>query len=369
MPINSTPDERFTLGVELESYTIATPGFRISREMAFPRKGVGEHGERFGRDASVGTEYNGRPFQTIREGFFLLKAGLRKYSLKLYRTKSTSRIRRQLLLVGGWRDRFAGAHLHLALVGEELTKERARHLAWHLHDHLPLLVAVMANSPVWGDELTEIASNRVERASRVYFHPIARRVLTSRAMDEMTFSRARKTKPATLELRVMDSNIPEFVIAAACIVKAAALTRRSGRRASNLISHSAYLRSRSDAARRGMKAHLCWNGEWLTARSYLDRFVWVHRDELEKMDIPQDVWTAFKLLKKGLNGSAILTQAVRRAHLEHPQTWQRRFAKRYMAALDHLLAGNSILDFIERLGVEVPDLDDVWLGRRRMRLA
>ena len=367
MPPNG--NDRISLGVELESYTILAPGFRISREMAFPRPGVGERGERFGRDASVGTEYNSRPFQTIREGFFLLKAGLRKYSLKLYRTKSRSLKGRQLLLVGGWRDRFAGAHLHVSVTGEELTKSRARHLAWHLHDHLPLLIAISANSPVWGDELSEIASNRVERASRIYFHPIPRRGLTSRAMDEMTFSRGRKTKPPTLELRVMDSNLPEFVMVAACIVKAAALAWRSGRRASNLIPQSAYLCSRSDAARRGMKAHLCWNGEWLTVRSYLDRFVWVHREEFEHMDIPQDVWTTFKLLKKGLNGSAILTEAVRRAHQEHPQTWQRRFAKRYVAAIDHLLAGHSILDFMERLGVEVPDLDEVWLGRRRMKLA
>ena len=367
--MNGQSQEPISLGVELESYTILAPDHQISRQMAFPRKGVGERGERFGRDASVGTEYNGRPFSTIREGFFLLKAGLRKYSLKLYRTKSESRKRRQLLLVGGWRDRFAGAHVHIGMADPELTQERAQHLAYHLHDHIPLLVAVMANSPVWGDELTAIASNRVERASKIYFHPTSRRRLTTREMDEITYSRARKTKPATLELRVMDSNIPEFVMVAACIIKAAALAWRAGRKASNVIPHGPYLKARGDAARRGMKARLCWNGEWLTVRSYLDRFVWVHRDQFEQMDVPQDVWTAFKLLKRGLNGSAILTQAVLRAHAEHPQTWQRRFAKRYVDAIDYLLAGHSILDFIARLGVEVPDLDDVWLGRRRMRLA
>jgi Glutamate-cysteine ligase family 2(GCS2) len=360
--------ERVVLGVELESYTIQTPEYRISRELAFPRKGVGEKGERFGRDWSIGTEYNSPPFQTIRQGLFLLKAGLRKYSRKLYRRKSRSRKGRQLLLVGGWRDRFAGTHIHLSLDDGKLAREEARHLAWHLHDHIPLLVALGANSPVWADELTELSSNRIARASRIYFRPVRRAELTSRSMDEIVLSRGRKTKPPTLEIRVMDSNLPEFVMAAACVVKAVALAWRSGRKAANRIPHTAYLRARADAARLGMKSRLCWNGEWMTASRYLDRFVWTFRDELAQMDVPHEVWIALKLLKKGYNGSRIIAEAARLAYEEHPQTWQRRFAKRYVGALDHLLSGNSILDFVDRLHVQVPDLSGTWLGRHRLKL-
>lgn len=356
------------MGVELESYTILTPEFRISRELAFPRKGLSEKGERFGRDWSIGTEYNSRPFLTIREGLFLLKAGLRKYSLKLYRSKSRSRKGRQLLLVGGWRDRYAGTHIHMSVAGEKLSKAEAQHLAWHLHDHIPLLVALGANSPVWADEISDLASSRIVRASRIYFRPVKRRELTSRSMDEILYSRGRLTKPPTLELRVLDANVPEFVMAASTVVKAIAMGWLGAKKASNKIPHAAYLKSRTDAARRGMKASLCWNGEWMSAARYLDRFVWTFREELDDMDIPHEVWTTLQLLKRGYNGSRILREAVELAYEEHPQTWQRRFAKRYVTAIDRLLSGNSILDYMDRLHVRVPEVSDVWLGRRGLRL-
>lgn len=360
---------RVVMGIELEAYTIQIPEHRISREMAFPRKGLSERGERFGRDWSIGTEYNSRPFTTIREGQFLVKAGLRKYSQHLYRSRSKSRKRRQLLFVGGWRDRYAGAHIHLSIADRKLSKEEARRLAYHLHDLIPLLIAMGTNSPVWGDELTGVASNRILDASRIYFRPIKRTELTSRSMDEMLYSRGRKTKPPTIELRVLDSNIPEYVMAAAVIVKAAALGWLLRKPAANRIRHADYLESREHAARRGMAAGLCWNGAWMPAARALDRFVWTYRDEISCMDIPQEVWLALKLLKQGIGGSTLIERAAQKSMAEHPQTWQKRFAKRYVRAIDELLAGNSVLDFARRLDVDLPDLDDTWLGRKRLKLS
>lgn len=359
---------RIVLGIELESYTIHRSGYYISRELAFPRKGVGEKGERFGRDASIGTEYNGPPFKTIREGLFLLKAGLRKYTRQHYRGEPDKDERHQLFLTGGWRDRYAGAHIHISVCDEKVSKERARHLAWHLHDHIPLLIALGANSPVWADELTAFSSNRILRASKTYFRPIKRGTITSRALDEMTYSRGRKRKPPTLEVRVLDSNLPEFVMAAACCTKAVALGWLRGNAAPNCIRHSQYVRARQSAAEKGMQAKLCWNGEWMPAGDYLDRFVWTYRQELARMDVPQELWTVFKLLKKGFNGAELLRIAAERAHREHPQTWQRRFAKRYTKALDYLLSGNTILDFARELGVEIPAINGTWLGRSRLKL-
>jgi len=359
--------ERVVIGVEIEAYTIRVPGYRISRQMAFPRRGVGEKGERFARDASIGTEYNSPPFSSVREGLFLLKAGLRKYSHKYYRMRSPERASKQLLLVGGWRDRFAGAHLHLSLADTELTKVRARQLAWHLHDHIPLFVAIGANSPIWADRITDVASNRVDRASRKYFRPVARTELTQRTYDEMLFSRGRKRKPATLELRVLDSNIPELVITAATLVKALALSWLDRRPALNRIPKAAYLESRADAARRGMGAQLCWNGQWVTVPRYLDLMVWGLRRTLVQMQIPEEISLALKLLKRRTNGAALLATAARAAYEEHPQTWQQRFARRYVEALDYLLAGNTVVDFIKRLRLPPPALDGVWLGRRNLR--
>jgi len=360
--------QRIVLGLELEAYTIETPDYSIGRQMAFPRKGVGEKGERFARDLSIGTEYNSPPFSTVREGFFLLKAGLRKYAHRHYRSRSARRRGLEILLVGGWRDRYAGAHIHVSHATEPLTRVRARRLAWHLHDHIPLFIAAGANAPVWADQITEVASNRVLRASRVYFKPIDRHVLTQRSYDEMLFSRERKRKPATLEIRVCDSNIPELIIAVATLVKAAAVNWAQGGAASNRIPRSAYLRSRQDAAARGMRAQLCWKGEWVSASRYLDRFVWAHRKQLDDMDVPDEIWTALKLLKRRVNGAAIIGSAARLAHAEHPQTWQRRFAKRYVNALDRLLSGDSLADFADRLSVQLPSVENVWLGRRGLKL-
>ena len=358
--------KRIVMGLEIEAYTISMPGHRITRRLASPRRGVGEKGERFTRDASIGTEYISRPFASIREGLFLLKAGLRKYSQKYYERRTQSRQQRQLLLVGGWRDRFAGTHMHLSVAGRELAKEDARRLAGHIHDHIPFLVAVGANSPVWADEITDVASNRVLRASRIYFQPIDRRELTQREYDELVYSPGRKRKPPTLEFRVLDSNVPEFVVAVAALVKAVALDWLRGRGASNRLTRADYLDSRERAAIGGMRARLCWKGEWIPASRYLDRFVWAHRDAFEEMDLPEDLWTTLRLLKRGWNGAAIVRAAALRAHEEHPPTWQARFARRYVAALDELLSGHSLLEFAERLQVELPELDEVWLGGRHL---
>lgn len=360
--------KRIVLGAELEGYTILTPENSVSRKMAFHRKGTGEKGERFTRDWSIGTEYNSRPFQTIREGLFLIKAGLRKYNTRLYRSKSASKKSRQIFLVGGWRDRFAGSHIHLSIEGKKLKLLQARTLAAHVHDHLPLIIAATANSPVWADEITKNASNRVLKGSKKYFHPIHRQKLTSRAFDEMTYSKSRKTKPSTLEFRVMDSNIPEFVMASACLIKACALAVLHRKKKTNTLSHFQYLRSRINAAKYGMKAKLCWNGQWMLATEYLDRFVWVYREEFRQMDIPHEIWVTFKLLKRGYDGSRILRESAEHSYRHHPQTWQKRFAKKYVRAISELLGGNSLKEFMETMGIKVPDLSNVWLGRDRMKL-
>ncbi len=360
--------KKVILGIELEGYTILTPSCEISRKMAFHRKGVSEKGERFGRDATIGTEYNSRPFSTIREGFFLIKSGLRKYNLSYYRRKTKSKKSRQIFLVGGWRDRFAGTHAHLSLAGTRLDVKTARRIASHIHDHIPLLIAITANSPVWADEITDLSSNRVLKGSKKYCKPIGRNGLTSGEFNEITFSAGRKTKPPTLEVRVMDSNIPEFVMASASILKACVLGFLMKKPQTNHITHYQYLKSRQDAAKRGMNARLCWNGEWLDAKDYLDRFVWTYRDEFKIMDIPQEIWMTFKLLKKGINASRILFKVAQNAYKEHPKTWQKHFAKKYLMGINSLLGGNSLLEFMYHLELDAPNLSNVWLGRRKLKL-
>jgi hypothetical protein len=361
-PLNGF-QKRVLIGVEIEAYSIGASDYQIGRRLSRPRPGLSEEGERFSRDASIGSEYNSRPFTTPREALFLLKSGLRKYLRSLYRSQRPER-HHVPLLVGGWTNRSAGTHLHISVADQTLTKEQAESLAIHIHDHLPFLIAIGANSPIWDKQITTHSSNRFLHGSDIHFLPIPRGKLTQEPTHELVYSPGRKRKPATLEIRVMDSNIPEFIVAALCLVKAATIRWLKERPAINDVQHSEYLWARLDAGRRGMRSKLPWGCNWLPARRYLDRFLWEFREEIEEIDPPDEVFEAFRLLKKGYNGARIIRTAALVAKKEHPQTWQRRFAKRYYQGLELLLSGNSLWDFAEELNVPLPNTDNVWLGRK-----
>ena len=363
--MNIPVHQRIVIGVEIEAYSINVADSKIGRRLSKPRPGLSESGERFTRDASIGSEYNSRPFATVREAFFLLKAGMRKYLRGLYRSRDDGQDYRVPFLVGGWTNRFAGTHLHISVANRKLSAEEARSLSWHLHDQLPFLIAIGANSPVWDKRITGKASNRFLRGSEVYFAVTKRGHLTSVDTREIVYSRGRKTKPATLEIRVLDSNLPEYVVASLCLVKAVCLRWLKGVGAANRMSHADYLHARLDAAARGMRCQLPWRKEWMSVPDYLDRFLWEHRDEFYDMDIPEDVFEVFRLLKRGYNGARLIHDAALHARREHPQTWQRRFAKRYYSGLQHLLSGNTLHDFAQELQVPLPNTDRVWLGRKR----
>lgn len=360
----SSQHKSVTIGVEIEAYSINASDYRIGRHLARPRKGLSESGERFARDSSIGSEYNSRPFTTIREAFFLLKAGLRKYLRRLYRAKGPGSKHRVPLLVGGWTNRFAGTHLHVAFADQELTLEAATSLSRLIHDHLPFIIAICANSPIWDRTLTKNASNRLLKGSETYFLPLKRGVLTSESTHEMVYNPGRKTKPPTLEIRALDSNIPEFIVASACIVKAICLRWQKSKYATNALKNSDYFAARQAAGEKGMRAKLPWQGKLIPARTYVDRFLYEYREEFAMMDIPEDVYEVLRLLKCGYNCSKIIYDAAVVSRREHPQTWQRRFAKRYSHGLEHLLSGNSIRDFVAELKLELPATDSVWLGRR-----
>lgn len=360
--------KRVVIGVEVEAYSIDASDYQIGRRLSRPRPGLSESGERFARDSSIGSEYNSRPFVTVREALFLIKSGLRKYLRGLYRSQDPKPDHRVPLLVGGWTNRFAGTHLHISVADRPLTPEDAWSLAWHIHDHIPLLIAVGANSPVWDKTLTTNASNRFLRGSDVYFLPIKRGELDSEPTRELVYNPGRKRKPPTLEIRVLDSNIPEYIAVNICLVKAIAMRWLKRKAAVNENVHGDYIWARLDAGKRGMKARLPWYGEWVTASKYLDRFIWEYREELDQMDVPDEVFETLRLVKRGFNGARLIREAALFARREHPQTWQRRFAKRYSQGLENLLSGNTLRDFSASLNVALPGTERVWLGRRHLTI-
>jgi len=184
-----------SMGLELETYSISLPDNRICRELHFPKRSSIEKGERFTRDWSIGSEYNSRVTLTIREAFFLLKTGLRKYTE--YRYPRRHNQRHVIFPIGGWTNRFAGGHLHLAFGEKRFSYEEALGLAKHIHDHIPFLIAICCNSPVWNSKLEDVDSNRLQRGTNRYCKVTPREMLYKSPFREMIYNRGGKKKPPT----------------------------------------------------------------------------------------------------------------------------------------------------------------------------
>lgn len=353
------------MGVELETYSIAVPEYRVCRELHFPKKSIVEKGERFTRDHSIGSEYNSRVFTTIREAFFLLKSSLRKYTR--FKSEEEKEERFVIFPVGGWTDRFAGMHIHLASSKNGIDYKNAKNLAVRLHDHIPFIIALCGNSPVWREKLTKFSSNRLLLGSNKYCKPAKREMLYKHRYRELTYNRGGKKKPPTLELRICDSSVPEYVAAALVVVRAVAMRWKARGQKLNHSTHANYLKARDQAIKLGVNAKLYWNNHRLTVPEYADLFFRKYEEELDSMDIPEEVVRVFKYLKKGWNQSEVIRKASVNCLKKHRPSWQRQFAKRYASAIEELLDGNSFEQFAKRLGVKLPPVKRTWLGRKEAR--
>lgn len=350
------------MGVELETYSIFVPENRICRELHFPKRSTVEKGERFARDWSIGTEYNSKVVTTIREAFFLLKTGLRKYA-KFRQDGGASR-KYVIFPVGGWIDRFAGSHVHISVVRKRFDYEMAKQLSNYLYDHIPFIIVLAANSPVWREKITPHDSNRLLYSSSKYCKTARRGMLYKHHYRELTFNPKSRKKSATLELRVCDSSLPEYIAAVLCVCRAVALRWMKRRRPFNQSTHQNYLKARDQAIRRGTKASLVWSNHWISVTQYVDLFFRKYEEELSQMDIPEDVINVFKYLKRGYNQAHVIRETSKKCQRRHRPTWQRQFAKRYAVAIDELLDGNSYEQFAFRLGMKLPSIERTWLGRR-----
>ena len=351
------------MGVELETYSIALPERRICRELHFPKRASIEKGERFTRDWSIGSEYNSKVFTSIRQAFFLLKSSLRKY-LAFRDPENGSDTKYVIFPTGGWIDRFAGSHVHLAVDAKRFSYVEAQKLSTYIHDHIPFLIVLTASSPVWREEMTPYSSNRLLKGSHKYCQVTKRDFLYKHHFRELTFNRSSKKKPNTLEVRVCDSSIPEYLTAVLCVCKAVAERWKKHKRALTRTKHVNYLKARDNAIKNGARARLVWNNHWVSVADYTDLFFRKYEDELDQMDIPDDIIRIFKYLKKGWNQAELIRKTAVNARRFHRQTWQRRFAKKYAAAIEDLLDGNSFEQFAKHLGVRLPSIERTWLGRR-----
>ncbi|MBO3809248.1 MAG: hypothetical protein FGF50_06605 [Candidatus Brockarchaeota archaeon] len=340
-------EEPITIGVEIEFYTILGSEGKISRRVIIPDAKPSKTGERFTVDKSIGTEYVSKPFENVREALQTISAGLVKYA--------DSPIAGNVLPlpVGGWNDRFAGTHFHLGFKDRGLSREEAGSLASYIHDHIPFIIAVSANSPVWRRRITPYSSNRLLRGGGKYCIPVAKGELNQNHYREMNFNPENKHKPSTLELRVCDSNIPPYVCTVMTILRILALAWRNGRYPCNELTHEAYLETRAEAARRGAAARLYWKENHVTVGEYLTLLLDSYCEEAGTLDIPKDVVEVFNLLEAKLNNAEALRHTAVKLQRRFGENWEGKMAFKLASALKTLLKGGSLRDYHEALGLGV----------------
>jgi len=350
-----------TLGAEVETYTITLDNMKIGRYFMLPRKGVVERGESYHHDRSIGIEYASRPYRSIRESLFGIKAGLRKHMATYRLDRGPSTRPYALFFAGTWRDRFAATHFHVGLGDEGIEFEKARRLSRHVHGHLPFLMALLANSPVYKKRITSIDSNRCLHAGDRFFYPLEPGVLDTEYREELTFNRSRKKRIPTLEVRPCDANLPEYMAAGLVVMKAVTMGWLA-KKPPNRNDMERHMKARDNAGRYGPMAVLYWNNRPLSARAYLDRFFREYGRWLSEMDIPPEVAEVFKLFQAGWNGAGILRRAAQRHYKRHPRVWERYFAEEYAEAVNALLNGETLPNFARMLGLRPPPTKDVKLG-------
>lgn len=315
-----------------------------------PREKSSEAGERFTIDKSIGSEYVTKPFENIVEALYAIDRGLGKYA------DPSNNHNALPLPIGGWNDRFAGTHFHIGFKEKGLGKEEALNLANYIHDHIPFIIAISANSPVWRKRITEYSSNRMLRVGGEYCIPVVKGRLNQNHYREMNFNPENKHKPPTLEIRVCDSNIPPYICAVMTILRILTSAWRNGEKACNSLTHEVYLQSRVEAARRGVKAKLYWNGKPVTVGEYLRLLTLSYDDEASVLDLPRDVVEVFSLLEEEWNNAEAIRHAAIESRRRLGKGWGKDMAVKLASAMETLLNGGSLKNYHRALGLEVlPD--------------
>lgn len=361
-----------TNGVEIESYLIKNDEI-VKKAYTLPIKEAieFESGESFVEDISIGNEYISPVFDDVNEGLFLLKNGLRKY-----RAFTNERAEYQIGLFGTWWKDPAGTHIHIGLGDEGISKNDARSLMVYLHDYLPFIIALCNNSPVYPGrftkqpKLTTYPSNRLRVYANQHCKSVTKSTIQKMLSDhwvEINYNDYRKDKPPTIEIRLADSNLPEYVIAAVTILRILTIAHLSGKPPYNELSFKNYQISKRRAIRSGVTGSLYWNNRKMKMATYIDKFFDTFQEEIETEAPNKDILEVFKLAKLGWNSSTILSQSIKninRIFSSKKFNWRNQFIRQYNEALSSLLDGNNLREFARILYIELPNTDKVILGTK-----
>ncbi|MFX1449912.1 MAG: glutamate-cysteine ligase family protein [Promethearchaeota archaeon] len=366
-----------SMGIEIETYTIRISSGKYSigyDDVVYPKEQVFEDGEIFTQDLTIGSEFNSPVFYRLHNAFFRLKASLRKYNV--FQDKTEENVEKRICFMGTWLDAPAATHFHIGFGKDGIGEQDAEYLAQHVHSHLPFLIALSANSPVLNNEITPFASNRLKEFP--YCNPIAIKdffkeyeKLSDYHFTEMNYNTfpgsGEDTKPPTLEIRVADSNIPEYCIACLAVIQAIVLKatkKKKGQnvRPINICDYENYIQARNNAINDGSNAILCWNNKPTKVPKYIDKFFYFYKKEIEEIEIPPKILDCFKYLKAGVNMADMIRESCTKMKKENPSNWENEFAKQYILALEQNLGGNDLENFAGYLGIKLPNISKTILG-------
>ena len=367
-----------TMGFEFETYTISysidkegeKSDFEIGYDVFYPQENVFEKGELYTDDVTIGPEFNSPVFFSVKNCLFMLKNSLRKYNV--FQEKDDEKERR-IALFGTWLENPAALHLHIGYGLDGIEIADAAYLASHIIHHLPFLIVLASSSPIFQKEVTDVANNRLNTSQ--FCKPVELDSIEDgipvEHFTEINYNNylaEEREKPPTLEIRVCDTNLPEYAVAALAVIYAVALKAKKGKKGENrkvkpLMKNSFtnHLEARESAIKKGSKATLMWNDKKTTISKYVDKFFYFYQEEIDEMGISSHITDVFKYLKRGWNMGDILERAVEISKKKE-EDWEQDFCQKYINALEHSLDGADIFAFAEFLGVKLPDPKKIKLG-------
>ena len=360
-----------TMGLEVESFSIDIKSLEVKTKTPYkPKYGI-EKDEQFTDDMTIGSEYNSAVFSSINEAFFRIKTGLRKYLVNIEEEEQL-----RLALLGSYTegDITAGVHYHIGFgKNKGITKDEARFIAPYVHQQIPFIIAMTANSPIINEDITEYASNRLIHNGEFMFDVLNRKdlkkiLVETSHLDEISFSRAMSgKKPATLEVRVADSNLPEYIMAGFFIIYITIMGAMKGKKLWEYYKHEKYELDRIEAGEKGARASIHWNKVKFPIPKYIDAFFNFYREEIKTANISQDILIVFRLAKKGWIMADIIREAYKNLKKKmigkDEEEIKKSFFIKYLAAQQQNLNGENIVTFCKNLNVKIPNTDDVRLGK------
>ncbi len=358
-----------TMGLEVEMFSIDlnTMQFRTLAPI-YPKNGI-EKDEKYVDDMTIGSEFNSPAFTSINESLFRLKTGLRKYFVNLETAED-----KRIALMGSYdlEMETAGVHYHFGFdLKKGITEKEAELIAPHIHQQIPFIIAITGNSPIIREKITNNASNRLLTNGEAMFVAIDRKDIQDFSytshFHEINYNENPGKKPPTLEIRVTDSNIPEYIMAGLFIAYISTIGALKGKKLWKYYDFKKHRKNRIEAAKKGAKASIHWNKVKLPIPKYVDAFFNFYKTEIKETNVSEDILQVFRLARSWWNMADIMREAYKKIHSKFKKKGEdfisQEFCRKILEAQRKNLNGENIISYAKHMNVKIPSIEGVKLGK------